>query len=324
MDDIKNLQLLFTNYLNENRFDENPKELYEPNNYFLSIGGKRIRPTMLLLGTQLFDKNPEIALPAALSIEYFHNFTLIHDDVMDKASLRRGFVTIHEKYGLNTSILSGDVLLIKAYQYLSQIDKQYLPFVFELFNKTAIEVCEGQQMDMNFETQDIVSLDDYLKMITLKTSVLLAVSLQIGAILGGASMNDAEALYHYALNLGIAFQIQDDLLDTFGDGSQVGKKIGGDILQNKKTLLSIRALELELEEQKTAYQNLISTNKFENQEKINAVLEIYNHYNIKSFGELKRDEFVNKSILSLDKINFSPEKKQKLKKLVTLLVYREL
>lgn len=144
---------------------------------------------------------------------------------MDNASLRRGFVTIHEKYGLNTSILSGDVLLIKAYQYLSQIDKQYLPFVFELFNKTAIEVCEGQQMDMNFETQDIVSLDDYLKMITLKTSVLLAVSLQIGAILGGASMNDAEALYHYALNLGIAFQIQDDLLDTFGDGKKVGKKL---------------------------------------------------------------------------------------------------
>lgn len=324
MDDIKQLQLLFNDYLEKNSFEEHPKELYEPNNYFLAIGGKRIRPVMLLLGTQLFDKNPISSLPAAFSIELFHNFTLIHDDVMDNATVRRGVETIHKKYGLNTAILSGDVLIIKAYEYLSKIDSNYLPKIFNLFNKTAVEVCEGQQMDINFETQNNVDMADYLKMITLKTSVLLAVSLQIGAILGGAGDQESEALYQYALNLGIAFQIQDDILDSFGEGAVVGKKIGGDILQNKKTLLTIRVIELEIANQKMDFLNLISLDNLSDEEKINGVLKIFNHYEIKKFAESKREEYVKKSIDALDNLGLSNEKKQKLKNLVTLLVYRAL
>lgn len=323
MQELEHLQKLFADYLAEHKFEESPKELYEPNNYFLSIGGKRIRPIMVLLGIELFDKDPKIALPAAFSIELFHNFTLIHDDIMDNAPLRRGFKTIHEKYNINTAILSGDVLIIKAYQFLSQIEIPLLDLIFPIFNKTAIEVCEGQQMDINFEKQDNVEMSEYLKMITLKTSVLLAASLQIGAIIGGASVAESSALYQYALNLGIAFQIQDDILDSFGDGEHVGKKIGGDILQNKKTLLSIKAHELENKNGQSSLQQIIFDTRKNDEEKINAVLAIYKLYNIKEFAETKRDSFVKYSIEALQFLNFSAIKKQKLEKLVKLLVFRD-
>ena len=244
MHSIEELRDIFSTYLNQESFQQEPKNLYEPNNYFLQIGGKRLRPTLLLLATELFGGKIENALPASLAIEYFHNFTLIHDDVMDNAPVRRGFTTIHEKYNLNTAILSGDVLMIKACEYLSKVEGIYFKQVFDVYTKTAIEVCEGQQYDIDFETQKSVSHSEYIEMIRLKTSVLLAASMKIGAILGGANETDAELLYTYAENLGIAFQIQDDILDCFGDEGLVGKQPGGDIIQNKKTLLLIEAMRL--------------------------------------------------------------------------------
>ena len=204
MHSIEELRDIFSTYLNQESFQQEPKNLYEPNNYFLQIGGKRLRPTLLLLATELFGGKIENALPASLAIEYFHNFTLIHDDVMDNAPVRRGFTTIHEKYNLNTAILSGDVLMIKACEYLSKVEGIYFKQVFDVYTKTAIEVCEGQQYDIDFETQKFVSHSEYIEMIRLKTSVLLAASMKIGAILGGANETDAELLYTYAENLGIA------------------------------------------------------------------------------------------------------------------------
>lgn len=221
-------------------FAEAPENLYEPCNYLLRIGGKRIRPVLCLMAAELFGNIPEDAWKAATAIELFHNFTLIHDDIMDKAPLRRGQPTIHHKYGLTAGILSGDVMCIAAYQQMCAVRMQ-LPLVLQVFNKTAIEVCEGQQLDMDFETRGDVSVDDYLRMIELKTSVLLAASLKMGALIGGATEGAGDKLYTFGKNLGIAFQLQDDYLDAFGDSAVTGKQAGGDILANKKTFLTLFA-----------------------------------------------------------------------------------
>lgn len=242
MRNLDNLKALFEHHLASQSFPSEPANLYSPNTYFLQIGGKRLRPALLLLACEIYSGKAEQALNAAIAVEYFHNFSLIHDDVMDNAPFRRGFATIHEKYGLNTAILSGDVMLTYAYKHLSLVPYQYLQNVLEIFNQTAIHVCEGQQMDMDYEKRDSVSEDEYLKMIEYKTSVLLAGAMQIGSIIGGASRPEAEAIYKYALYLGIAFQIQDDILDCYGSPDMVGKTPGGDILQNKKTLLYINAV----------------------------------------------------------------------------------
>ncbi|HNK12447.1 MAG TPA: polyprenyl synthetase family protein [Chitinophagales bacterium] len=323
MHSIEELRNIFLAYLQtENKIIE-PKNLYEPNHYFLQIGGKRLRPILLLLATDIFDGEIEQSLAASLAIEYFHNFTLIHDDVMDKAPLRRGFTTIHEKYNLNTAILSGDVLMIKACEYLAKVNEKYFKTVFDVYTKTAIEVCEGQQYDIDFETKEVVTHDEYIEMIRLKTSVLLAASMKIGAILGGAKKEDTELLYQYAENLGIAFQIQDDILDCYGDEKLVGKQPGGDIIQNKKTLLLIHAIEKSNANNDTRLNEILKQSVFNNDEKVNDILAIFNTYNTKAFGIEKRDMYIQKSIDALEKINLNSEKKAVLNSLIDYLVMRD-
>jgi len=323
MHSIEELRELFTAYLNHESFQQEPKNLYEPNNYFLQIGGKRLRPVLLLLATELFNGKIENALPASLAIEYFHNFTLIHDDVMDNAPVRRGFKTIHEKYNLNTAILSGDVLMIKACEYLSKVEAVYFKTVFDVYTKTAIEVCEGQQYDIDFETKDAVTHDEYIEMIRLKTSVLLAASMKIGAILGGAGETDAALLYTYAENLGIAFQIQDDILDCYGDEALVGKQPGGDIIQNKKTLLLIEAIKRSAIKNDGRLLEWVNKKEFNNTEKVNDFVSIFNDYEIKSFALQQRDAYVQKSVQALESISLDEPKKAVLKSLVDYLVLRD-
>ncbi len=322
MRSIEALRELFIQHLQENRLAGAPANLYEPCNYFLEIGGKRLRPTLLLLAHELFGGNAESALPAALSIEYFHNFTLIHDDVMDKAPVRRGFVTVHEKYNLNTAILSGDTLLIKAYQCLSKVDECYFKKIVELYTQTAIEVCEGQQYDIDFETQETVSHEEYIEMIRLKTAVLLAASMKIGAILGGANDNDADLLYQYAENLGIGFQIQDDILDCYGDEKLVGKQPGGDIIQNKKTLLLIEAKRISAKQNDRRLDQLIENDNIDNTEKVTKVLSIFEEYNIRSFGLEQRNFYTEQSLQALAQLRLPDDKKEVLKQLVDYLVLR--
>ena len=227
-----------------------PEKLYNPIAYMLNIGGKRIRPILVLVAHQLYNPNFKKSLKAALAIEVFHNFTLIHDDIMDKAPLRRGVITVHEKWDKNIAILSGDVMLVESYKLLMSVDDNNLRSILQVFNKAATEVCEGQQMDMDFETRNDVSIEEYLKMIEYKTSVLLAASLKIGAINGGATKKQANLLYEFGRNMGIAFQLQDDLLDAFGDPHKFGKRVGGDIIANKKTFLYLMALEKASKHQK--------------------------------------------------------------------------
>lgn len=322
MHSIEELRNIFTDYLNHQSFQSEPKNLYEPNNYFLQIGGKRLRPVLLLLATDLFGGDIHKSLPAALSIEYFHNFTLIHDDVMDNAPIRRGFQTMHTKYNLNTAILSGDVLLVKAYECLSAIDDAYFKKIFEIYSKTAIEVCEGQQWDIDFEEKENVLLENYIAMIRLKTSVLLAASMKIGALLGDASDADADLIYQYAENLGIAFQIQDDILDCFGDAASVGKQPGGDIIQNKKTLLLIEALKRSEQKNDQRLANWIAQPSFDITEKVNAVKSILNEYQIQDFGLAQRNIYVQKAMDALQQLQIEERKKNILKELVNYLVTR--
>ena len=229
------------NILQQEHFSAQPANLYDPLRYFLQLGGKRMRPMLSLMACKMTGTDFEKALPAALAVEYFHNFSLIHDDIMDAAPIRRGQATVHEKWNANIAILSGDVLLVKAYEQLAKYDSNTFHALFKVFNKTAIEVCEGQQLDMDFELRKDVSEAEYLEMIRLKTSVLLGCALQMGGVVGGATHSDAQLLYSFGEELGLAFQIQDDILDLYGDSAQVGKQVGGDVLANKKTLLSIRA-----------------------------------------------------------------------------------
>jgi geranylgeranyl diphosphate synthase type II len=323
MHSIEELRALFTQYLNQESFSQEPKNLYEPNNYFLQIGGKRLRPTLLLMATELFGGKIDNALPAALAIEYFHNFTLIHDDVMDNAPVRRGFKTIHEKYNLNTAILSGDVLLVKAYECLSKADAKDFRKIFDIYTKTAVEVCEGQQYDIDFETKNSVTQSEYIEMIRLKTAVLLAASMKIGALIGNASDEDADLLYSYAENLGIAFQIQDDILDCYGNEELVGKQPGGDIIQNKKTLLLLHALEKCNDDNNNHLQQLLEKEVSNKQEKVKEVLQIFEQYDIKVFGIERRDYYVQQSLSALEKINLDSAKKVALKSLIDYLVIRK-
>src|SRR5258705_10741173 len=266
MHSFKLLSEKFELYFEKFHFPEKPLSLYKPGEYFLKLGGKRIRPVLCLMGNELFDEVTADAWHAATAIELFHNFTLIHDDIMDKAPLRRGKPTVHTKYNESTALLAGDVMMVKAYEYLNKISSSYLSKVLSLFNKTAIEVCEGQQMDMDYELRDAVSMSDYLKMIELKTSVALAASLKIGGLLGGGGERNQNLLYEFGRKLGIAFQLQDDYLDAFGDKSKTGKQIGGDILANKKTFLLIHAMESL--SHKKELEELIKTNPADKIEKV--------------------------------------------------------
>jgi geranylgeranyl diphosphate synthase type II len=284
--DLEQLQASLLDYLGRQQFNRPPQELYEPMAYILSLGGKRLRPLLALMGCQLFEREATAALPAALAVEIFHNFSLVHDDIMDQAPLRRGMPTVHEKYGLNAGILSGDVMLIEAYQYLrkcpADVDTGRL---LDVFNSMAIEVCEGQARDMAFETKAAVALEDYLLMIEQKTAALIGAALALGAIVAGASDKDTQHLDAFGRNIGIAFQIQDDLLDTFGDPKKFGKQTGGDILQNKKTFLFLKALELANPQVQTQLAHLYQPGDISPAEKIDAVKRIFLALQVPAFAE---------------------------------------
>ena len=310
----------FGEYFSVRHFPATPATLYEPGEYFLSWGGKRIRPVLCLMGQELFSELTTDAWHAATAVELFHNFTLIHDDMMDEAALRRGNETVHKKYGTNTALLAGDVMLIQSYDYLSRVHHRQLPALLHLFNRTAREVCEGQQLDIDFERSEDVELDAYIHMITLKTSVLLAASLQMGAMLGGASEGNCEHLYAFGKNLGIAFQIQDDYLDAFGDPDKFGKEVGGDIRQNKKTFLLLHALEVATIQQKNELKELMQQNPAD---KVARVLDIFRACGVEAWaGELK-EKYRQLSLQHLDSIAVLSSRKQPLLELAQYLLQRE-
>ncbi len=304
------------------KWDKKPIGLYEPIGYSMEAGGKRIRPALALMACNLFTDELEPVIAPALGIEIFHNFTLLHDDIMDKADLRRGRATVHKKWDENTAILSGDAMQIVAYQLIAETPPAHLKAVLDLFSSTAIEVCEGQQHDVDFETRSTVGADEYLEMIRLKTAVLLACSLKIGALIGGATPNDADEIYDFGINLGLAFQLKDDLLDVYGDEATFGKKIGGDILCNKKTYLLIHALQLAKDENYTKLVTFLEKEYSEPQDKINDVTEMYNVLGVKKICEDKMVSYFEMAIANLNNIQVNSYKKQELRKLAEKLLSR--
>ncbi|WP_233884608.1 polyprenyl synthetase family protein [Tenacibaculum piscium] len=311
--DILKYQSDFLSYLRTKKLVKEPKNLYEPIDYILQIGGKRIRPMLTLMASDIFSGDYKKAMPAALAVEVFHNFTLVHDDIMDDAPLRRGHETVHEKWDINTGILSGDAMLILAYQYF----ENYEPIVFQklakLFSKTALEVCDGQQLDVDFETRNDVTIAEYIKMITLKTSVLVAAALKMGAIVADASEEQAQHLYNYGLNLGIAFQLQDDYLDTYGNPENFGKQVGGDIMENKKTFLYLKALEVSNTSDKEKllqfYSKKQKNNTENNIEKVATVSAIFTRNNIPEYTHQLIEYYTNKSFESLAYLKISQQAK---------------
>lgn len=291
-------------------FNGNPPELYEPLSYMLSLGGKRLRPVLVLMANDLFDGEVKKAIPAALAVEVFHNFTLVHDDIMDKADIRRGQPTVHKKWNETVGILSGDLMMIKATQLLCETDTNRLKDLLEVFNQTAVEVCEGQQIDMNFETRQDVSVEEYIEMITLKTAVLLGGSLKLGALVAGASNEDANHLYDFGKNIGIAFQIQDDILDSFGEGDKVGKKIGGDIAANKKTLLLINALEKADTLTRQEMEQFMHNSKVSEQQKIDGILAIYNKLNVRETANQLKEQYLQQAFAHLQKVDVPESRKE--------------
>ncbi|MDP2339142.1 MAG: polyprenyl synthetase family protein [Bacteroidota bacterium] len=300
-----------------------PKNLYEPVGYALSMGGKRLRPVMVLLAFNLFDDTVEKAFPAALAIEVFHNFTLLHDDIMDQAEMRRNSQTVYKKYNENIAILSGDAMSIMAYNYLLKTRSTDPAPLIRLFSQTALEVCEGQQLDMDFETRMDVSIQEYLNMIRLKTAVLLACSIKMGAMTANAPEKTADLLYVFGLNLGIAFQLQDDLLDVFADQDKFGKKIGGDIIANKKTFLLLKALELSDDNTKKLIQDWITKKEFDADEKIIAMTNIYNKLNISDITKRHIDEFYQSALNVWEEIALDRETKSELLHLASLIMKRD-
>ncbi|MDB0037871.1 polyprenyl synthetase family protein [bacterium] len=321
MNELQSYTALIDSELGEIRLPSSPERLYDPLRYFLQIGGKRIRPMLTLLSAELFGTSKEIALPQALCIEVFHNFTLIHDDIMDEAPLRRSQQTVHEKWNRDVAILSGDVLMIKAYQLLGDIEAKLLPAAFELFSRTAIEVCEGQQMDMDFEDRSNVSIDEYIEMIRLKTSVLLGCALEMGGIVSEAPSEDRKAIYDFGQHIGLAFQIQDDILDLYADPDKFGKQVGGDVIANKKTILHLTALgsatleQLEVMKQLQNEQDLVL--------KVDRTRRLFDQLTVRSICEERMQEHYDIAMKALAKVNVNDSKKQKLIGLAAFLMNRE-
>ena len=310
--DLTSYQTEFEEYLDKKNWIREPKNLYEPIDYIIQLSGKRIRPILTLMAADILSGNFTKALPAALAVEVFHNFTLVHDDIMDDAPLRRGKKTVHEKWDLNRGILSGDAMLILAYQYF----ENYPPTVFQklaiLFSKTAIEVCDGQQLDIDFETRKEVTINEYLNMIRLKTSVLVAAALKMGAIVAESSEKNADLLYEYGLNLGLAFQLQDDYLDTFGDPETFGKQVGGDIIENKKTFLFIKAMELSSPEDKKKLEFFYKQKLEDNSIKIDEVKRIFERCDIPLLIQKLIEDYTTSSFNLLEKMSISESNKEKL------------
>lgn len=304
-------------------YERKPKSLYEPIRYVLSMGGKRIRPTLMLLGYNLFKDNPEKILMNAVALETYHNYTLLHDDLMDNADLRRGHETVHKKWDANTAILSGDSMLVLAYERMAQCDEKHLAKVLKLFTTTALEIGEGQQFDMEFENRNDVKEEEYIEMIRLKTSVLLACALKMGAILADASDEDAENLYKFGEQIGLAFQLQDDYLDVYGDTKVFGKEIGGDITSNKKTYMLINAFNLADEAQRAELQKWVDAKDFDRKEKVAAVTRLYNEIGIDKMAQDKIAYYFEQSKKYLDAVNVPAERKEELAKYAQKMMKRQ-
>lgn len=313
----------FLKYLDLKTEVKEPKNLYEPMRYILNLGGKRLRPVLVLMATDLFQADYRKSLDAALAIEIFHNFSLVHDDIMDAAPLRRGHKTVHEKWDINTGILSGDAMLINAYQLFENYEGPVFKELAKLFTKTAMQVCEGQQYDIDFETRDDVSIEDYLKMIEYKTAVLVGASLQMGAIVAGADNSSKEALYEYGRLLGIAFQLQDDYLDAFGDPDTFGKQQGGDIIENKKTFLYLKALQISGKREGRQLEHLYSVSPLENGGKIETVKAIFESSGAAQITREEIENYTQKAFEILDKMDLPGNKKAPLKQFGKVLMERE-
>ncbi len=323
MHQISELKQLVDTEINKLVLNTTPRDLYEPISYMLSLDAKRMRPVLVLCGCELFEGDLKKAIQPALGIEIFHNFTLLHDDIMDKAPLRRSKQTVHEKWNVNVAILSGDTMFVKACQLMMQVDTEIVKPVMELFHQTAIEVCEGQQLDMDFEKLSNVSLADYLTMITDKTAVLLGASLKTGALIAGASSTDADHLYEFGKNIGVAFQLKDDILDVFGDDKKFGKLKGGDIVANKKTFLLLKCMELASGSEAAALQHWLSAENTNPVEKVNAVTAIYTKLNVKEMAESEMDKYFMESLNHLAAINVADDRKYILKEFAEKLMVRE-
>lgn len=313
MHTIFQYQEFLADYLQSQYETKEPKNLYEPIHYILDLGGKRMRPVLTLMSAEVFDADYRKALPAALAVEVFHNFSLVHDDIMDDAPLRRGHETVHEKWNLNTGILSGDAMLILAYQYF----EQYEPIIFQdlakLFSKTALEVCEGQQWDVDFEERNDVTIPEYLKMIQYKTAVLVAAAMKMGAIIAETSEENANLIYDFGLNLGLAFQLQDDFLDAFGDPETFGKQVGGDIIENKKTYLYLKAVAFSKEEEAQELRNLFSIQPENSVSKVDRVKALFNSSGASKATQDAIQDFTHKAFQTLDKMDIGSDKKAMLK-----------
>lgn len=304
-------------------YGNEPVELYEPIRYLMSLGGKRMRPLLVLLAYGLKENNPDDILLPALAVEVFHNFTLMHDDIMDNAPIRRGKPTVHEKWNENIAILSGDTMMVKAYDMMLDVNKDLLPAVLRKFNKCAVEVCEGQQLDMNFESRELVSEDEYLEMIRLKTAVLLGFSLELGGILAGFDQQSTDLLRDFGVNIGIGFQLKDDLLDVYGDKEKFGKQVGGDIVSNKKTFLLINALRLAEGEQKEALEKWLNATDFDNAKKVDAVTKIYDELDIREMTKTRINAYFERGFDALKKLSVSDEQKKPLLDFTNYLINRE-
>jgi geranylgeranyl diphosphate synthase, type II len=309
MHSIYQYQEFISDYLQSQYETKEPRNLYEPIHYILDLGGKRMRPVLTLMSAEVFDADFKLALPAALAVEVFHNFSLVHDDIMDDAPLRRGNETVHEKWNVNTAILSGDAMLILAYQYFEQYNTEVFRDLAKLFSKTALEVCEGQQYDVDFETRDDVTIPEYLKMIEYKTAVLVAAAMKMGAIVAETSKENADLIYDFGLNLGLAFQLQDDYLDAFGNPETFGKQVGGDIIENKKTYLYLKAIEFSDDNQKEQLLHLFSIQPDDNSDKIESVKTIFNESGASDATKKAIQEYTLKAFDTLQNIGIDNEKK---------------
>lgn len=316
-------QRIINNELENYTIDRFPQELYDPVRYILSIGGKRLRPALVLMACSVFNDAVHKAVKPALAIEFFHNFTLLHDDIMDNSNMRRGKPTVHERWDPNTAILSGDVMSILSYKIISESDDQCLKELLQLFNLTALQVCEGQQYDMNFESRMDVTVGEYLKMIALKTAVLIAASLKAGAISGGADRLDAELLYEFGINLGMAFQIRDDYLDVYGNPEKFGKKIGNDIVTNKKTILLIEALDRSDPETRSRLKDLLGNGNLAPEAKVRQVTDIYRQLGIDDISADLATAYYDKSIQYLERVHVAAPRKESLAVFAGKLMDRE-
>ncbi len=325
MQSYANLFQLLSHALDEQQAALNissPKQMYEPMSYIIGLGGKRVRPLLTLIACDLFNTTPGKAMKAAIAVELFHNFSLIHDDILDNAPLRRGNITVHEKWNRNIALLSGDGMMVKAFEVLSECDTDHVASLLKLFSKTGIEVCEGQQLDMNFETQHSVSVEEYLNMITCKTAVLLGCSLQMGAICGNASIQNQTHLYEFGKHIGIAFQILDDVLDVYADDDKFGKQVGGDIISNKKTFLLLKAFELANNSQKQKLNHLLSDTKISNSDKVREITDLYDILKIKEIATVEANLHTESALNHLADVDADVTKKENLKQFASELLNR--